>query len=607
MASRHNQRKPETSDPPSLPNIGDDAAPAARLEAIFNAIADGIYVYDRDGRLIQTNTSARELNPQTQRDAYLERSVDERIAAIDVRDEQGRPLTLAASPVMRVLRGEVLTGTNAADTVMRMPDGRELLLNTTGAPVRDETGQITGAVVVTRDMTNRRRLEQRTHEALAALLAMAQTLVRAPGTKTSDSERIVAHRLAGLACSVLGCTRVAIQAVEPGTQVLRPVAVVGLSPEQDQQWWDEQLQQPQRLGDGVDPKQFSRFLSGEIFTLDMTQPPFDALPNPYGISTIMIAPMRVGEQVVGALSLDHSGEPHQYTPQEIQLAGAVAQLAALVIQREQLQRERAAAEARALALEETNQLMHEFMGIAGHELRTPLTSAKANVQLAERLLHRLLDNPTPQEDVPHTLTRLATLLNRTDRQMRRQERLVNDLLDVSRIQAGQLELHPREMDLAAILHDAVDEQRALHPERTITLDIPASEARTLIMADPDRVQQVVINYLGNALKYSPPDSPVSASLRREGDAVRVSVHDEGSGLPPEEHEHVWEAFHQAPGVEVLSGSGIGLGLGLHISRTIVERHGGHVGVESAPGRGSMFWFTLPLRQTTGNIPSPRDT
>lgn len=592
--------QPDSTEPMQERDLARALADAERraslLEAVFNAIADGVYVYDRDGHLVQTNAAARTVNPLTTHPDYLAHAFDERIAPFAVRDEYGQPMPLDEIPVIRVLHGEVLAGTNAANTVMRTPSGHELLLNTTGSPVRDAAGNITGAVIVTRDVTDRWRLEQRTQDALTALLAMAQTLVRSPEPASGDSERAVTHRLAALACSVLGCQRVAIQAVEPETQVLRPVAVVGLSAEQERQWWNEQLQQQSHFGEGADPEAMARFMAGEIFMLDLTQPPYDTLPNPYGITTMLLAPMRTGGQIVGILSLDHSGERHVYSRVEQQLAEAVAQLAAIVVERERLQRERARAEARALALEETNQLMNEFLGIAGHELRTPMTSAKANVQLAAHLLRRLLGDSTGVQDVPGTLQRLHTLVTRTEQQMKRQERLVNDLLDVSRIQVGRLEMDPRPADLLAVVRDAVEEQRTLHPERSIPLIAPEGYAVVPVLIDSDRIGQVVTNLLVNALKYSLPDAPVVVSVQIEQNVARVNVRDEGPGLPPEEHPRVWEAFHQVPGIEVLSGSGIGLGLGLHISRTIVERHGGSVALESAPGTGSTFAFNLPLRR-----------
>ncbi len=105
--------------------------------------------------------------------------------------------------------------------------------------------------------------------------------------------------------------------------------------------------------------------------------------------------------------------------------------------------------------------------------------------------------------------------------------------------------------------------------------------------------QVVNNYLSNALKYSEAARPVEVKVEIRDGVARVSVHDQGPGLSPEEQERIWERFYRVPGIQVQSGSGVGLGLGLHISRIIIERQGGSIGVESEQGKGSTFWFTLP--------------
>jgi len=148
-------------------------------------------------------------------------------------------------------------------------------------------------------------------------------------------------------------------------------------------------------------------------------------------------------------------------------------------------------------------------------------------------------------------------------------------------------------DLLTIARDAVQEQQSAWPERALTLDLPPRATLPLV-ADADRIGQVITNYLTNALKYSTEDQPVVVRITARNGSARVAVRDRGPGLSPEQQTHLWERFYRVPGIELQSGSGVGLGLGLHICKTIVERHGGHVGVESAPGAGSAFWFTLPL-------------
>ena len=368
------------------------------------------------------------------------------------------------------------------------------------------------------------------------------------------------------------------------------MAIVGLSPEQEVQWWAEQQQQESRLSDSRTPELISRLRANEVLQLDMTQAPFSDQPNPYGIQTLLAAPMCIGDQLVGILWLDNGNIRHEYTQEEMALAGAVAKLAGLVIERERLLREREESRANEIALRAANRRMDEFLGIACHELKTPLAAIKGNVQLAERRLQRLTSDRKTQID-----RLLPDLLENANRQTDRLDRLVSDLLDVSRIQVGKLEMRSERCDLETVVQETIQEQRMINPTRSILVEMPSEEA-VPIEADAVRIGQVVANYLTNALKYSSVDKPVTVSLEMEGPVARVSVQDEGPGLPPSEQERIWERFHRVRGVEVQTGSGIGLGLGLYISKTIITWHGGRVGVDSTPGQGSTFWFTLPLAQ-----------
>ncbi len=579
------------------------AARAAELEATFEALADAMTIYDSAGRMVRLNARARALFGSQSVPDFEALPLERRIRLFVPRDEQGNALPLDRWPVVRLLRGEVLTGENVADVVISALDGRTVEVTISGAPVVDATGRITGGVAVFHDVTERRRLERRAQDALNALLEMAEALVAVPedsappagdppGVTRSDEYGAVspvAHRLAVLTRSVLGCQRVSVTSFDSETRLQRPVAQVGLSPAQERLWREKPDLPQVPLDDPSYQDLMARFRAGEVIELDYTRPPLHGLPNPYEIRSMLAAPMHVGGRFVGALSLDYGGAEHAYTPDEIALAAAVARLAALVIERERLLRERASAQAHALALAQANRRMDEFLGVASHELRTPLTTIKANVQLMQRRLSRLPDDAAAR-NVAEQLATMDTVLERTERQVDRLNRLVGDLLDVSRIQAGRLDMRPESCDLAVIVREAVHEQHMAWPGRTISL--AASGRSVPILADADRIGQVVTNFLTNALKYSAEDAPVEVSLRVERRVARVVVRDRGPGLPSEEQRLIWERFHRAPGIEVRSGSGVGLGLGLYISKTIIERHQGQVGVESVPGDGAAFWFTL---------------
>ena len=266
------------------------------------------------------------------------------------------------------------------------------------------------------------------------------------------------------------------------------------------------------------------------------------------------------------------------------LALALVRQGLTVMENERLRREREE------AMHETAAQMEAFLGMAGHELKNPLSSMKLSLQVVARRMRGLIQRGTLDATDGTSLLEQVVRAERTEVRL---DRLVNDVLDASRVRAGMLELDLKPTDLAAVVREAVEELRQVNPERTLRLVSPEGQ-RVPVIADSQRLGQVVTNYLTNALKYSPADLPVTVGIAVEGKEARVRVRDEGPGVPSQEHEHIWERFHRVQGIEVQSGSGVGLGLGLHISRTIIERHHGQVGVLSAPGEGSTFWFSLPL-------------
>ncbi|PTL77121.1 PAS domain-containing sensor histidine kinase [Vitiosangium sp. GDMCC 1.1324] len=219
----------------------------------------------------------------------------------------------------------------------------------------------------------------------------------------------------------------------------------------------------------------------------------------------------------------------------------------------------------------------EFLNIAAHELRTPLTSLHLVLTQARRQLER----HEPVSDV--------TLVSRMERYTHRLTRLAEDLLDASRLERGQLLMRQRPVDLRALVADVANDFRQQYPLRH--LEVELTEGIAWVAADRERIEQVLANLLDNAMKYTPPEARVTVRLSGWEGTFRVSVSDEGPGIPAGEHALLFQRFHR------LSSSihQPGLGLGLYISREIIERHGGSLGVHGhAPGQpGITFFFSLP--------------
>jgi signal transduction histidine kinase len=235
--------------------------------------------------------------------------------------------------------------------------------------------------------------------------------------------------------------------------------------------------------------------------------------------------------------------------------------------------------ARTQELETANRHKSEFLANVSHELRTPLTAIKGFVD-------NMLDGLTGELN-PRQLRYLTRLQANTDRLAR----LINDLLDLSRIEAGRLELRPTTVRLAPLVHDVVASLRPVAAARGLQLEAPATDAT--VWADADKVTQVLMNLLGNALKFTPADGQVTVTVAHDGVAwVQIAVADTGPGIAVDDAAHLFDPFYQTAHMEPAKRDGTGLGL--TIAKTLVEMHGGRLWVESTVGHGSTFRFTLPV-------------
>jgi len=222
-----------------------------------------------------------------------------------------------------------------------------------------------------------------------------------------------------------------------------------------------------------------------------------------------------------------------------------------------------------------------FLGIASHELKTPLTSLKLQAQMTKRILARQGIEALPSE-------KLQKLLDHTIVQVERLGRLVDDMLDVSRISSGKLTITRTETNLSELVQDVLDRFAPQFESEgcRVTANI---DPNILSSLDAGRIEQVLTNFIVNAIKYAP-GKPVLAKVERIGAMAKVSIKDNGGGIAPENHERIFDRFERAtPQNEVT-----GLGLGLYICKQIIEEHAGRIYVESELGQGSTFYFELPV-------------
>ncbi|TMB10861.1 MAG: HAMP domain-containing protein [Deltaproteobacteria bacterium] len=224
-----------------------------------------------------------------------------------------------------------------------------------------------------------------------------------------------------------------------------------------------------------------------------------------------------------------------------------------------------------------DELKNDLVATVAHEFRTPLTSLRMAI-------HILLEGT-----VGAVSEKQADLLQAAREDCERLQDIVDDLLDLARIQAGKVEVQPAAISAKSLVEGALANRSAAASAAKIQLAAEVGEPVLPVLADAERIALVLDNLIGNAVRHSAPGSTVVVRAQPQHDSVRFEVEDHGEGIPAEYRSRIFEKFFRVPGTK-----GEGIGLGLYLAREIVLAHGGDMGVESEPGKGSRFWFTLPV-------------
>ncbi len=289
----------------------------------------------------------------------------------------------------------------------------------------------------------------------------------------------------------------------------------------------------------------------------------------------VVAPLMTRERVLGALSFISYGSRKAYLSEDVALASDVARRSALALENARLYQE----------AQRATQARDDVLALVSHDLRSPL----GTVQMSATFLLEMLDTPGATPPLQQQLKIIQRSVTRADR-------LIGDLLDVSRIDSGSLEVKHSPLDASQLLIETAEDHRPIAQEKGVALTSEWIGAKTTISGDRDRISQLFSNLIGNALKFTPGDGVVAVTGTSGSDMATFSVADSGPGIPSEHLPHLFDRFWQAN-----RATRSGAGLGLSIAKGIAEAHGGTLVAESVVGQGARFTFTIPVWE--GVLPS----
>ena len=542
----------------------------ARLAAIVEASDDAIIGATLDGIVVSWNRGA------------------ERIYGYAADEVIGRPLAILVPhdrpdelPELlgRLRRGEHI---EQYETVRRRKDGQTIYVSLTISPIKHARGRIIGTSAVGRDITARKHVE----EALERQRRDTDFLDRATQVFNSTLHRnAVLQQVVQMATEVLGesCT---IHLIEEDKTHLTPVATYHADPETRKARLQVLRDNPIRIGDPASVVGRAAADGQPYLVKDaQTEGPVKHVDR-LSIASLIAIPLIAQGKTLGVLATSIMSPPRQFTQADLQLATTLADRAALAIEKAQLYEQERVLRQRLEALnrliQEVNRRKSEFVTLVSHELKTPLTSMTGYVEL-------LLEGQGGQL-VQTQREWLGIIGDNADRLIA----LIDDLLDMARIEAGRIELKRTPIDLVPLIQEVTDVLRPQIEGKGQWLTLDLAEALPAVVVDADRVRQILTNLLANALKYTPSGGRITITARGDVGYVRIAVQDTGIGVAPEEQAQLFTPFFRAQKDATQEVGGTGLGLA--ITRALVELHGGTITVASVPGQGSTFSFTLPASQ-----------
>lgn len=486
---------------------------------------------------------------------------------------------------------------------LRKKDGTEIWVSENVRVVKDENGDILYYEGFIQDITERKQHE-RTSQALYAI---------SRAVSTTDDLQDLYQNIHAILGNALDATNFFISLVNEEEDKLD---FPYFTDERDQVYEITGLSDPKTVGLSI-----HIIRTGKPLFLSASSPANDEVQKMCGIVGTPAAawlgvPLKLGKRIIGTMTVQSYTNSNQYTHGDMALMKAVSEQVALAIERKANEEELTALneeleykvalrtaelstkahelEAANIRLKELDEIKSSLVSSVSHELRTPLTSIRGFAKLAGKAFFRYFYDLADSPELEGKGDRIRKNLEIIEDEGERLTRLINDFLDINRIETGNATWNDSNLNPCEVIrHAAIALTGAFEAKEGVNLVVDLPDSVPPIHADPDKIQQVVINLLNNASKFTH-EGEVRITACAAGTKLVVSVTDSGMGIPADEQARIFDKFHKSHTGDTVPHTAKGTGLGLAICREIVEHYGGSIWVESTPGKGSTFSFSLPV-------------
>ena len=544
------------------------------ISPFLNAFDDGVCCISVQGELLYANELA-------QKHWHLHQQHARRL--------------LLLPPVVKALDGK-----QVHHVLINRDEQHVFLLN--ALPLHSGTDRVSAVVLISQDVSEH-VLQQ--HQAERSLDVLVEAIMETQDIH--DTDEALRHIAALLPQLDSVDSSVAFR-VDEKTGFLEPVALFGDSRQGYEEWRAELSSMKLNTEHALQssPAYMRALHLKTPISVDFTSR--SARNNTGNLCAAIYAPVLLNGHVLGLLGVERQrplGNAETYFPQwSVDLLKALARLVSMSIERTSLFRASAQQQEEIENVRALLKQKEDFLSLTAHELKNPLTAIRGHAQILQRRIKRVQQNATEGNH------ELLIGLKSIEHQTQKIEHMINALMDVSRLDLDRLQLELKEIDLLELVKRTIEDYMPIAQDHELCLFVngqPVSihedeQERVVqkplkIKGDEERLEQVLVNLISNAIKYSPNSGPVTVSLHNTNDGtIEIAVEDQGIGIPPEEQERLTERFFRAHNAQSVDGKG--LGLGLYLVNTLVARHGGTLTIasEGIPGKGSTFTITLPYQE-----------